>query len=113
MKLNKACGPDGVPPGVFQSLQIQWIGLITCLFNLRSRSASYPMSWANAKMFTIFKRGSRKDPKNYREIAIIKLMAKLYDLILCARLNQLFMSFRELEGTEKGRVCIEHIVTLR
>ena len=70
------------------------------------------MSWTNAKMFTIFKRGSRKEPKNYRGITIINSMAKLYDLILCARLNLWFKPFREQAGAQKGRGCIEHIVTL-
>ena len=82
MKPNKACGPDGVPPGVFRSLPAHWIVLIMGLFNLIFSSASYPVSWTNAKMFKIFKRGSRKEPKNYRGITIINSIAKLYDLIL-------------------------------
>ena len=113
MKANKACGPDGVPPGVFGSLPAHWIVFITGLFDLIFRSASYPVSWTNAKMFTIFKRGSRKEPKNYRGITIINSMAKLYDSILCARLNQWFKPFREQAGAQKGRGCIEHIVALR
>ena len=113
MKPNKACGPDGVPPGVFRSLPAHWIVLIMGLFNLIFSSASYPVSWTNAKMFKIFKRGSRKEPKKYRGITIINSIAKLYDVILCARLNQWFKPFREQAGAQKGRGCIEHIVTLR
>ncbi len=49
-------------------------------------------------MFTIFKRGRRRELKNYRGITIIYSMTKLYDLILCAGLNQWFKHFRELGG---------------
>ncbi len=82
MKVNRASDPDRIPPGVVRSFSAHWIVLITGLFNLIFRSASYPVSWANAKMFTIFNKGSRRKPKNYRGITIINSMAKLNVLIL-------------------------------
>ncbi len=113
MKPNKACGPDGVPPGIFRSLPAHWLVLITNFFNLIFSCAVYPGSWANAKLVMIFKKGNRKDPKNYRGISIINSIAKLYDSVLCARLNQWFKPFREQAGAQRGRGCVEHIVTLR
>ena len=34
MKADKACGPDGIAPGVFRLLPAQWLLHITALFNL-------------------------------------------------------------------------------
>ena len=39
--------------------------------------------------------------------------AKLYDSILCKRLEQWFSPDREQAGAQKGRGCTEHLVTLR
>ena len=33
MKANKACGPDGVTPGIFKMLPMPWLLLLTTIFN--------------------------------------------------------------------------------
>ena len=113
MKSDKSCGLDGIPPGVYKLLTPEWIILITTLFNLIFTSSCYPISWSKAKLFMLFKRGNRKDPNNYRGISVINSIAKLFDMILCSRLEAWFKPFREQAGAQKGRGCIEHIVTLR
>ena len=113
LKCNKACGPDGVPPGIFKLLPPAWIVTVTMLFNNIFMSATYPSSWVTAKLFTVFKRGSRMLVSNYRGISVINSFAKLYDMVLCARLNRWFSPYREQAGSQAGRGCIEHIVTLR
>ena len=113
MKANKSCGPDGIPPGVYKLLSPSWIILITSLFNIIFTSASYPVSWTRAKLFMLFKRGNRKDPNNYRGISVISSIAKLYDMVLCNRLELWFKPYREQAGAQKGRGCLEHIVSLR
>ena len=59
------------------------------------------------------KKGNRLLPENYRGITVINCVAKLYDKILCRRLQLWFKPDREQAGGQKGRGCIEHIVTLR
>ena len=66
-----------------------------------------------SKLFMLFKRGDRKDPNNYRGISVINSIAKIFDMIMCSRLEHWFKPYREQAGAQKGRGCIEHIVTLR
>lgn len=113
IKLDKACGPDGVSPGVLKLLTGQWLLIITTLFNTIFASASYPSLWSTAKLFMLFKRGNRREPRNYRGVTIINCLAKLFDMVLFARLERWFKPYREQAGAQKGRGCIEHIVTLR
>ena len=113
MKSDKTCGLDGIPPGIFKLLTPAWIILITALFNIIFTSATYPVSWTRAKLFMLFKRGDRRDPNNYRGISVINSIAKLYDMVLCNRLELWFKPYREQAGAQKGRGCLEHIVTLR
>ena len=113
MKADKTSGPDGIPPGVYKLLNYEWILLLTSLFNLIFSNAVYPVQWSYAKLFMIFKRGNRNDPNNYRGISVISSIAKIFDMILCSRLEQWFKPYREQAGAQKGRGCIEQIVTLR
>lgn len=64
-------------------------------------------------MFTIFKKGNRRDPDNYRGSSVINCIAKLYDMVVCDWLERWFRPFREQSGAQKSRGCLEHIVTLR
>ncbi len=64
IRADKASGPDGIAPGVFKLHPVQWLIIITTLFNTVFTTARYPSLWTRAKLFTIFKKGDRKDVKN-------------------------------------------------
>ncbi len=64
-------------------------------------------------MFTIFKKGDRDNPDNYRGISVTDSVAKLYDMVICERLCQWFRPCREQAGAQQKRECLEHIATLR
>ena len=113
MNPNKACGLDGLTPGVFRLLPESWLLLLATLFNCVFNSRHYPTSWSRAKLFTIFKKGSKSLSSNYRGITVMNSIAKLYDKILCTRLKQWFQPFREQAGAQENRSCIEHIMCLR
>ena len=53
------------------------------------------------------------DANNYRGITVINCIAKLYDMLLCDRLNLWFSPPREQAGAQRKRGCVEHITTLR
>ena len=90
-------------PGEYKLLTHAWIMLITTLFNSILTSASYPASWTKAKLFMLFKRGNRKDPNNYRGISVTNSIAKLFDMVLCNRLELWLKPYREQAGAQKGR----------
>ena len=73
----------------------------------------HPQSWPLAKLFTIYKKGSKLLPSNYMGITIINCLAKVFDMILCHRLQLWFRPYREQAGSQRGRGCLEHITTLR
>lgn len=98
MEPDKSCGPDGVSPGVMSLLPIHWCLTLITLFNVVFYYGSYPVSWSRAKLFTIFKKGDKYITNNYRGISIINCITKLYDMILCERLDQWFVPYREQVG---------------
>ena len=54
---DKACGPDGVPPGVFKIMCAQWITVLATIFNVVFLQGAYPLEWSRAKFVIIFKKG--------------------------------------------------------
>lgn len=74
---DKTCGPDGISSGVFEVLSLTWLVSLTTLFNNVFSSASDPVNWSTAKLFTMFKRGSRCKPRNYRGISVLNSINKL------------------------------------
>ena len=102
LKSNKAAGTDGAPPGVLKLLTVEWIVLLTFMFNLIFQCI-YPQQWCIARMFMIFKKNARLEPSNYRGISIINALAKLYDMVLNARFIKWFKPQYEQAGSQKGR----------
>ncbi len=109
---EEAAGTDRVPPGVLKMLSDDWIILLTHLFNLVFLY-NYPLQWALAKMFTIYKKGPILDTGNYRGISILVALAKLYDAILNVRFTLWFKPDLEQAGGQEGRSCAEQLLTLR
>lgn len=113
LKPDKACGPDGVPPGILKMLPVQWILTLTTLFNTVFSQGRYPVEWSRAKLIAIFKKGNKKDVKNYRGISMMNSVGKLCDMVLYSRLKQWFTPCRDQAGSQEKRGCMEHIVSLR
>ena len=113
LKVNKAAGTDGIPPGVLKWLPVQWVFYITLIFNNVFFSGMYPSLWTYAKFFVVFKKGLRTDTNNYRGISIPCALAKLYDSVLNSRLCLWFKPDVEQAGAQKGRGCVEQILALR
>ena len=111
LKSNKGCGPDGLSPGIFKLLPVQWIFHLTCLLNAVF-AVSYPGSWLFANLYIIFKKGSKTLCGNYRGISLINAMSKICDYVLYNRLRQWFIPEREQAGSQAGKGCMEQIVAL-
>ncbi len=88
LKPDKTCGPDGVSLRILSLIPAHSILKIAALFKRVFISGLCPIAWTRAKMFTIFKKGDRDDPDNYRDISVSNLIEKLYDMVICERLRQ-------------------------
>jgi len=48
------------------------------LFNILFRNGEFPTQWATSVIKPIFKKGDSENPSNYRGIALIDVLSKLY-----------------------------------
>lgn len=95
------------------------MGKIDYLQNLFNRILDYehiPISWSQSKITCIYKKGEKNDPNNYRGIALLNTLTKIFTQLL----NNRIMNWAEKEsiipeqqaGFRKGRGCIDQIFTL-
>jgi hypothetical protein len=73
-------GPDGVPPLILKSCA-SGLSLPLCLFFNRSL-AFFLISGSSRFVTPIFKIGERNDVSNYRGIAILTTVGKLFELLV-------------------------------
>ncbi len=88
-------GACGTPQGLLKVPKDKCIIYITMLRNLVQLMPFTPVHWAFSRLIVLFKKGNKLDCGNYGGIAIMDSIAKLFDLLLCRRLELWFKPQRE------------------
>ena len=86
MKNNRSPGPDGIPVGFFKLLDDDGLELIRNILNNCWENEIMPDEMELAELVTLYKKGNVEDPANYRPIALLNTIYKLYAAILQKRL---------------------------
>ena len=73
-----------------------------------------PDEWRRTKLIVIFKKGDPKLPANYRPIAILPILYKLFSRILCNRLQAFLMPHQSVDQAayRKGFSTEDHLLTV-
>ena len=117
LKSGKAAGPDEINGEYLKIFGQTFEGILLKLVNIIFSKHIYPSKWALNFLKPIFKKGSTKDPDNYRGLAIGSAFAKLFSFILLKRLTN-FIDIKTLLsphqiGFIKGKTTSDHIFFLR
>jgi exonuclease III len=85
-----SCGPDGCPPELLvnASRSPEFVGSLCSVFNWMFERGVLPEAWGCALMSLVYKAGDHSDWGNYRPIAVASVLAKVFAMVLNARLNQ-------------------------
>lgn len=115
-KENKSPGPDEIPYEFFKYLPEEGINHLTILFNIITNSEKIPVSWSQSLLRMLHKKGVKSDPANYRPIALMNCIGKIFMQILTERLGTWLESENLLPewqaGFRKKRSCIDNIFVL-
>ena len=115
LKSRKAAGPDNIPAELFKVGTDQLVPFLADLYTAVWNNGSTPAAWQRANITPIFKKGSRKDPKNYRGIAVLPIIGKILSVIILKRVvDHLEPNIGETQsGFRKGRSTTDNIFILR
>ena len=116
LKNGKSPGLDGITNEVLKSLPSDWIDNLGRMFNQILRDGKVPKDWGTIEIVPLLKKGDPTDPSNYRGIALISCVAKLFTAIL----NNRLMSWAEKRnilpecqaGFRRKRGCVDQIFSL-
>ena len=89
LKSGKAAGPDEINGEYLKIFGQTFEGILLKLVNIIFSKHIYPSKWALNFLKPIFKKGSTKDPDNYRGLAIGSAFAKLFSFISLKRLTNI------------------------
>ncbi|XP_062537743.1 uncharacterized protein LOC134206076 [Armigeres subalbatus] len=84
LKSSTGCGPDGIP---------SLVRPLTAVFNLSLTSGVFPVCWKQSYVFPVFKKGCKRTVSNYREIAALCAVSKLFELIVLGELTSSYAHY--------------------
>jgi len=112
----KSPGYDGIPTEYVKRLEGGQRELVLHLFNIFFKHRHIPSSWKDSYITLIHKDGDIDNVANYRPIALLSVMYKLYTAILTRRLQTALREEKLLCPTQAGwqfnKQCFDNISTL-
>nr|XP_046478619.1 uncharacterized protein LOC124217258 [Neodiprion pinetum] len=116
-KCGKAPGMDNISNDFLKELPENWLYYIQVFFNKIIQTEIIPDDWAQVVMFMLHKKGDSSDPDNYRSIALINSIAKVFTNILHDRLRQWAennkLTSEEQAGLCTGKGCADNVFLLQ
>ena len=113
---SKAMGLDGLGPRILKSISCALSPSLADLINKSLATGCYPDRLKLAKVFPIYKSGSKSDPNNYRPISILPTISKIFERHinkhLMAYLNKYSLIHESQSGFRPKHSCQTALVKL-
>ena len=98
LKNGKAPGWDGLPTEFYKCSEAMFSPALARLFNFLYENSLYPKAWSLSIIQPIFKKkGALNEPDNWRGVALLPSISKIYTKVLCSRLKKWI--------TENDKIC--------
>src|SRR2546425_1757221 len=114
LKRNKKEGVDGIISTLLIESKAGVILPLKLLYNKSLITGEIPLNWKQANVTPIFKKGSKKDPGNYRPISPTSQVCKLMEKILKIEIVKFLESNDKLSDSQHGfrnkRSCLTNLL---
>jgi hypothetical protein len=81
-----ALGSDHIHPAFLKHGGDMLHECLVVLFNAIWNTGHVPDAWREANVCSLYKKGSRTDPSNYRPISLTSVLARMFERMVCPRL---------------------------
>ena len=82
LKIDKSPGPDAIHPRLLKELAEEVSPALACIYNTSLKIGSLPDDWKTAQVKAIYKKGAKKEPKNYRPVSLTCIACKVMESII-------------------------------
>ena len=69
-------------PRLLKELAEEVSPALACIYNTSLKSGSLPDDWKAAQVTTIYKKGAKKEPRNYRAVSLTCIACKVMESII-------------------------------
>ena len=116
MKVNKACGPDGITPFVLKTYAQELSYIFTHIFNMSLKLKRLPLIWKLSKIVPVPKSNQAKVMNDFRPIALTSTLVKILEKIVMNHflptcqplLDPLQFAYRAKRGVEDAILCFSN-----
>jgi hypothetical protein len=112
MAKDKSADNNGM---VVELLQCSGDGMLSLIANvftdILSAETPVPKEWKETRLKVLFKKGEPMLPDNYRPIAMIPILYKVFSKVLCARVQHILIQEQSVDqaGFRPGFGCEDHL----
>ena len=114
LNINKASGPDGIPPRILSIAATELSVPIAILFRKSLVSGTLPSEWKMAYVTPIFKKGNKSSVNNYRPVSLTCVVCKLMEKIVRKHIMEHFVNNNLISKHQHGfvprRSCITQLL---
>lgn len=82
LKNSTSFGPDGIPALVLKKCSDSLACPLARIFNLSLCSGVFPSCWKKSFVFPVHKKGCKRDIRNYRGVAALCAVSKLFEVVV-------------------------------
>ncbi|XP_008483685.1 uncharacterized protein LOC113472006 [Diaphorina citri] len=113
LQKSSSAGPDGVPPLLLRECAAELCRPLTLLFNKSLTDGVFPQFWKDSFVIPLYKAGSKTNVTNYRPIAKISSIPKLFESLVLDIIHKPLSNtiVSSQHGFIKGRSTLTNLTT--
>jgi hypothetical protein len=112
---SKASGPDNIPNRILKECAIHLAPILKTILQCSLDTGELPKDWRDANISSIFQKGDKHLPENYRPVSLTSVTCKILEHIICRHLLKHLEKNRILtnlnHGFRSGYSCETQLIT--
>lgn len=115
LKPHKAAGPDNLPSYFLKEVAKEISPALSMIFQASLNQGALPDIWKSALVVPVYKKGSKRDPANYRPVSLTCICSKIMEHIIYSSMFEHLNSHQALREEQHGfrqhRSCETQLIT--